>query len=97
MTQGKLFNFFIHLSRTGENVGTHAIENEWDRGEAKAICKNKRREGKTKHIVTFMQESDRGEAKASCQYKKRGGNTKHTTTCMQPSIAIPQPPVATPN
>ena len=35
------------------------------RGEAKAICKLKRREGKTKQTVTFMP-WDRDEAKAIC-------------------------------
>ena len=54
MTQGRLFNFFIYLSRTRANVGTHAVENEWDRGEAKAICKHKKGEGNTQQIVTFM-------------------------------------------
>ena len=44
---------------------------DWDRGEAKAICKLKRREGKTKQTVTLMQ-LDRDEAKAICQCKKRG-------------------------
>ena len=48
MTQGRLFTFFICLSCTRANVRTHAVENEWDRGEAKAICKHKKREGNTK-------------------------------------------------
>ena len=54
MTQGRLFNFFIYLSRTRANVGTHAVENEWDRGEVKAICKHKNGEGNTKQTVTIM-------------------------------------------
>ena len=54
MTQGVLFNFFIYLSHTRANVGTHAVKNEWDRGEAKAICKHKKEEGNTKHTVAFM-------------------------------------------
>ena len=54
LTQGRHFNFFIYLSRTRGNVGTHAIENEWDRGEAKAIRKHKNGEGNTKQTVTFM-------------------------------------------
>ena len=54
MTQSRFFNFFIYLSRTRANFGTYAVENEWDRGEAKAICKHNKGEGNTKRTMTFM-------------------------------------------
>ena len=83
MTQGRLFNFFIYVSRTRANAGTHAVENEWDRGEAKAICKHKNGEENTKQTVTFMRQWDRGEAKAICKHVKGEGNTKQTVTVIQ--------------
>ena len=83
MTQGGLFNFSIYVSRTRANVATHAVENEWDPAEAKAICKHIKREGNTKQTVRFVQRWDRGEAKAICKLKRREGKTKHAVTLMQ--------------
>ena len=56
-------------------IGTHAVKNEWDRGEAKAICKHKRGGGyKTNGDIHALMGSLR--SKSHLQTCKRGREYK---------------------